>query len=343
MTIDFTVGMTPPARIPSTLIGIPFRGSEAVAKGLLTAEQLRSKVWCRLVRGIYVTCEHASEPDVRVAALRLAMPAGAVIAGRTAAWLHGVWQPRPGRVVPLELARSVRAPALMTKGLSARRLVLRGSPDLSRPLTGLSGLDHDVEQRDGIRVTSPTRTCFDLMRERALVEAVVVADAFAAADPPLPLPFLDAYCADRRRWPNVRLARQAVDLARSGVRSPGESRLRMVLVLSGLPDPLVNVPVMRAGTDEVLGVPDLIMLGRRRMVGVEYDGAYHDEADQPALDRRRANRLSVGSLPILRYDKVSVTRERNLVAEEVAQACGDRLTLPLSERDFRQPPPRLAW
>lgn len=341
--VGFTAAMPRPAQIPPALAGVPFRGSEAVAGGLVTRYQLRSQAWCRLLHGAYVTRELATDPAVRLQALHLVMPAGAVIAGRTAAWLHGVWEPRPGHAVPLELARSVRAPAIFADGVVVRRLVLRGGPDLRRPLTGLSSLDRDVVEVDGIRVTSSMRTCFDLMRERALVEAVVVADAFAAADPPLPLPHLDAYCADRRRWPNVRLARQAVDLARSGVRSPGESRLRMILVLSGLADPLVNVPILRRGTDEVLGVPDLTMLGPRRMVGVEYDGGYHDDADQPALDRRRDNRLTVSSLPILRYDNVSVTLQRTLVAEEVAQACGDRITLPLCERDFRRPPPRLAW
>lgn len=44
----------------------------------------------------------------------------------------------------------------------------------------------------GVAVTSPHRTCFDLMRGQPLVEMVVIADAFAWRGA-LNLPRLDAY------------------------------------------------------------------------------------------------------------------------------------------------------
>ena len=43
-----------------------------------------------------------------------------------------------------------------------------------------------------------------------------------------------------------RLARRAASLAREGVDSPQETRLRLLLVLAGLPEPRVNV-IIRGG------------------------------------------------------------------------------------------------
>ena len=52
------------------------------------------------------------------------------------------------------------------------------------------------------------RTCFDLTRERQLVEAVVVLDAFAHAEA-FSVEDFAAYAAAHRRWPGVRTAKRA--------------------------------------------------------------------------------------------------------------------------------------
>jgi hypothetical protein len=181
------------------------------------------------------------------------------------------------------------------------------------------------------------------MRERALVEAVVVADAFAWAGK-LQLPWLDAYVADRQGWPGVIQLRRAVDLSSHYARSPGETRVRMIIVLGGLPEPLINPPVW-SGTPAVLVAhPDLLLFNTPRVVGVEYDGAYHDNADQRAADNRRENRLAVmADLPLLRYGAADVLHQRSRVLGEIAQFAGWRDTLELDDRDFRRPPQPLGW
>ncbi len=234
--------------------------------------------------------------------------------------------------MPLQVTRAVRTPGTQVAGLSRRRLTLRGTPDLVRPPTGLSQLDEDVVTVGSLQVTSPTRTCFDLMRERQLVEAVAVADAFAYAGA-VALPILDAYCSDRRRWPYVRSARSAVELATPYARSPGESRLRMVVVLSGFTDPLVNVPVVGADGVEI-AVPDLLVLGPRN-TAMEYDGAYHEEAQQVALDRRRQTRFVARTdIPLLRYDREDVALRRDDIVADVAEKTGDRALSELHAKDF---------
>jgi hypothetical protein len=184
----------------------------------------------------------------------------------------------------------------------------------------------------GLLVTSPLRTCFDLMRERSLVEAVVVADAFANAGL-IRLVSLREYCGERRRWPNIRRARAAADLAHDGARSPGETRLRMVVVLAGYDEPLVNVPVHTPRGDH-LGTPDLTLTGRR-WVHLEYDGAYHDEAAQHGRDLRRQNGLQrEGGIPLLRYDWRHVLRERHVVLRDIEAVRHEEARFALDERDF---------
>ncbi|HVN12895.1 MAG TPA: hypothetical protein VMT69_12435 [Kineosporiaceae bacterium] len=204
-------------------------------------------------------------------------------------------------------------------------------------------MSEDVTTFDGITVTTPARTCLDLMRERRLVEAVVVADAFLYAGL-IDRTELAIFCENRYRWPGIRQARLAVSLSSAFARSPGETRLRMVLVLAGFEQPLVNVPVVDASGAHV-ATPDLQVRGRR-WAWLEYDGAYHDTADQHAADVRRENRLAVasGGVPVLRYDKGHLTSaRRGAVVAEVARATGWSRLSDLQPVDFALPPRAHAW
>jgi hypothetical protein len=329
------------AHVPAELLLGPFRARDAVEARRLTANQLRSQAWRRLFRGVYVHRSVPDTPELRVSAARLALPGDVVAAGLLAAWLHLVWTPLPGREVPLCVTRPVPRTGERFAGVHRRRLTLRGTADWFGSDVGHSAVDRDVGEVDGMLVTSPLRTCFDLMRQRRLVEAVVVADAFVH-QLGLARELLAVYAADRRRWPGVRECRVAVDLCRENVRSPGESRLRMVPVLAGLPEPWVNVPIVDS-TGSVLAVPDLWLPGRRP-VGLEYDGAYHDDTDQPLLDRRRTNRITrAAGLPILRYDRTSVTEERYTILDDIHSITGLKAPALLDDADFWRPPRHLAW
>lgn len=193
----------------------------------------------------------------------------------------------------------------------------------------------------GLLVTTAERTAFDLMRRNALVEAVVIADAFHASGA-LDLAGLAAYCEQRRRWPDVRRARTAVTLASPWSRSPGETRLRMVLVLAGYDEPLVNVPV-RDADGRHLGTPDLTLTDGR-LTHLEYDGADHDEAAQHGRDLRRQNALhGYGGVPLLRFDGRHVLHQRHVVLRDVTRASGRAPGRPLDDRDFRRRRPEERW
>jgi len=325
--------MATPPEVPDALRNLPFCGRRAIDDGLLSRRQLQSRAWVRLFRDVFVHREVVLTETVRARALVLVMPPDAVLAGRTAAWHHGVWRPAPGQVLPLEYARRRSTSGGQRTGVQQSRRVLDLEPDAWCDVMDIAGLP----------VLSPMRTCFDLMRERALVEAVVVADAYAHSGL-FSLPWLWAYVDAHRSWPGVRTARNAVDLASARSQSAGESRLRMIVVLAGFPPPLVNPPVYAGHPTTLCGHPDLVIVVGHPVLGLEYDGAYHDDGDQRQADNRRENRLlTKARLPLLRYGARSVLHERRLIVAEIAAMTGLRSLAELRDADFRRLPISRAW
>lgn len=318
--------MPPRPRVPDRLLNEPFTARTAAAHDV-TPRMLRGKQWVRLMPGVRahrsLTVDHA----VRVKAARLVLPDDAFATHLLAAWLHGAWRPAAGQLVPLHWAtrRGRARPGTFVSG--SHRVVTWPS---------------DVVRVDDVPCTSPMSTAFLLMREAPLVEAVVVADAFAAREL-IDLPCFAEYVHEHRQWPSVRLARTAAKLAAPRAASPGESRLRMIPVLGGLPAPSLNRPIFQDGA--LLGYVDLYLVGRRP-VGLEYDGAYHEQTDQRHADNRRENRLTVnGNLPLLRYDRFTVARhgERNRALLEIAEAIGVEPARPLRREWFDDPRRPFHW
>lgn len=88
----------------------------------------------------------------------------------------------------------------------------------------------------------------------------------------------------------------ALGLMRVGVRSPQESRARVLIVRSGLPEPAINVEIRRESDGAFLAEGDLVWdrtdeHGRRRRVVGEYQGLHHAERHQRSRDSDRAERL----------------------------------------------------
>ena len=92
----------------------------------------------------------------------------------------------------------------------------------------------------------------------------------------------------------IRLAREAADLVRRGVDSPMESRLRLLLVLAGLPEPEVGRPVYSADGGW-LAQPDLSYPALK--IAIEYDGGHHlQDARQWQRDIRRREKCHVRAI-----------------------------------------------
>lgn len=283
--------------IPPALTFGPFLVETALAAGL-TLDQLRSACWRRLFRNVYCLASLPLTDELRLQAVLLAAPPRTLITGRTAAWLYGVWKPPPGVPVPIELATNDSDAAHYNTG---RRVSRR---QLSK---------EDVTELNGVRITIPERTCFDLMRRSSLVEAVVSADAFSHAGLITAEEMLQ-YASERPRWPDVRKVRLAMGLSSPRAESPMETRTRMVMVSGGLPVPYVNIPIYNE-VGELQGRPDMHYLDP--LIGVEYDGEYHLEPGQRAKDDRRENRLLVAGMPLLRYDAHAVYRTPDRIVSDI--------------------------
>lgn len=269
---------------------VPFRGSWGVARGLVTKAQLRGPFYVRLFPDVYVHRSVPTTPAVRArAAALLVQPCRGAAAGWSAAEVLGA------SCGPWNAPAEVVAPGH-----------LRPRPGLVVRQAGLQ----DTGVADGVRVTSPLRTAWDLARRLDVVEAVVAVDAlaatrrkrptFVALAPAAPMTRAVA-AASRERTPSpgfdpalllrhrekhpgargaTRLDR-VVELCDPRAESPPETRLRLLLVLSGLPRPQVQYRISDGEFRFDLAYP-------RARLAIEYDGDEHDDTLDRARDLRTA-------------------------------------------------------
>lgn len=242
----------------------PFTRPEGLAAGL-TPWPLRGREFARLHRNIYVARRAPRTLALRAqAALRLAPP-GSVVSHETAALL---W----GGSVPTTTTLHVRIPpgeTFRVEGVRAHR----GS---AAP---------DERRRRGIPLTSPESTFYDLAASLDLVQLVVLGDRLVRRDV-TSRARLVGY-ASGRSGGKAAIARRAAGLVRAGVDSPPESRLRMLVVLAGLPEPTVNHIIRDPDTGAWLRRFELAYEELR--VAIEYEGRQHRDDDEiwaSDIDRR---------------------------------------------------------
>lgn len=245
----------------------PFVGSEALRCGSLSRHQLRTR-YRAVFPDVYVPVHVVPSLEVRTRAAWLWSGGQAVIAGAAAAFLHGAkWIPDD---VPVELiCDRPRAP----HGVLTRRCALTKG---------------ETQSIDGLPVTAPERTAFDIGRRGAIRSAVVRLDALARATD---FKVDDVLSVARRHpgAPGLRQLETALELIDPGAQSPRESYLRLLLLDAGLPRPQTQLPVL--GGD---GIPFAYLdLGwDEAMVAVEYDGDQHrTDRRQYVKDVRRLERL----------------------------------------------------
>ncbi|WP_089155241.1 DUF559 domain-containing protein [Micromonospora sp. NBS 11-29] len=305
--------MSSPASVPRRLSALPFRGSRAVDQGLLTWEMLRGPTWVRLLPDVYVHRDAHRADDHRMwcEAVALRLPAGAAVAGRSAAWLFGVdllapHIPQAGHVP--QAAVSVLLPAAARLRPHPRLLVVR-SPLPERDRTCFGGLP----------VTTPLRTAFDLGRRGSRTEALVAVEALLRRRS-VTLPALRDYAATRSGWPGVPLLREVLALAEPLSESPMETRLRLLLLDAGL-GPLTAQHEVRAGGRFVARV-DLAWPELR--IAVEYDGDHHRERVHFRRDVARLNALRAAGWVVLRFTADDVLRRPEATIALVRQAVAER-------------------
>ena len=274
----------------------PFIGTEALAAGLLTPHQLRTRF--ELVhRNVYVPRGMTLTAVTRAVAAWLWSGRTATAAGLSAAALHRTlwiddW-------LPAELNRRSRD--------KARNIVLHSD-----------GLWSDeVCTRDGIQMTTPARTAFDLGRRKGLLNAVIRLDALANATG---LKTADVeLLADRHRGARgtVQL-RHALSMVDGGAESPWETKTRLVLVRGGLPRPETQIEVL---TDWGAVLARLDMGCPEWKVAVEFDGAHHwTDSAQRTRDIDRIAELEESGCQIVRVSADLLRNRPQVVVERARRA-----------------------
>ncbi len=246
----------------------------------------------------------ADTPDSAVLhfdAARLLLPDRAAASHHLAAQLFEVPVPRPDAI---HLCVSMPAREYDIAGLRVHRV---------RPETPI----HVV---GGRRATAPVTTFLQLAQVLSLVDLVVVGDAMVRLELVRGDQLVDGAAGWRGR--GALLARRAAGLVRPRVDSPMETRLRLLLVLAGLPEPETNLPA-HDPSGRWLARPDL-RYGCHRLA-VEYDGRHHrDRADQWLRDLTRRERLERGGWRVIVVTAEQIHCDPVGVAMRVAGALRER-------------------
>jgi hypothetical protein len=252
--------------VPPELTRGPFTVAGARRAGL-HRWHLEGSSWRRLGPGIYAWAALADTPALRLQAARLRVPESAAFSGKTAAWLHGL---DADACDPIEVILPGDGEGWERGGVRVRRAAMD---------------DCDVVVMRGFRTTSLARTLSDLSRNLSLVEAVVITDMALHAGL-IRQAELSGWIGRYAGRKGVHTARRVLELAEPASESPMETRLRILIVLSGLPRPEVQVSVCDE-SGSFVGRPDLYYPEHR--LGLEYDGETHRVS--LAEDNQRQNRL----------------------------------------------------
>ncbi|MET7971044.1 DUF559 domain-containing protein [Micromonospora sp. NPDC005305] len=295
------------AHVPRRLSFLPFRGSAAVAEGLLTWAMLQGPAWRRLLPDVYVHRDGHRPDDHRLwcDAVALRLPPGAAIAGSSAAFLWGADL----------LARDAPVTVLLPR--AAR---MRPHPRVRQVRSVLPGTDRT--RFAGLPVTTALRTAFDLGRQGPRVDALVAVEALLHRRV-VKLPALCAYAAARPGWPGATLLREVLALAEPLSESPMETRLRLLLLDAGL-GPLTAQHDVRDATGRFVARVDLAWPALR--VAVEYDGDHHRERAHFRQDVARLNALRAAGWLVLRFTADDVLRHPRATIALVRQALQERTT-----------------
>ncbi len=208
----------------------PFTRADAVAAGI-SPRQLSSSRFRRIFRNVYIDGSVQETRSERAIAALLLHPDGAWVSHMSAAEWYGIVVPKVSVVhVSVQDPKDRR----WTRGIK---------PHVAPP-------GAHAQKRRRLNVSKPTRLFIELASVLDLVDLVVAGDSMIkvfgmkAAD-------LVAALADRTEyWSGT--ARFAAAFVRDEVDSPMETRLRMLIVLAGLPEPEVNYKIRDENGDVIV-------------------------------------------------------------------------------------------
>jgi hypothetical protein len=290
-------------RRPAALAWQIFRGSEAIREGLVTRNGLRGASWQRIRHDVYADSRPDRDHQLACFAAALTLPPDAVMAGRSAAYRHGV-----------DHAARYDDPVHVIVAPSSD---LRPRRDLVVHRTRLD--PGEVAPMGQDRCTTPARTAWDVALWHDLPAAVAIVDVLLGSDQ-VTSDQLMRICDERSGHRGHRRARSVFAMADGRSQSPPESRLRVRLAGAGIPPATPQCPV--TVDSGVLLHCDLGWPEYR--VGLEYDGAWHATSDQLHRDRRRLNLLLGAGWIVLHATSDRLNRDFAGLTREIRAALRSR-------------------
>lgn len=276
----------------------PFTVAQAADEGV-SRNQLRSRRFRPVMHGIYVQADIPDTLVVRAKAALLIAPPYAVVSHESAARL---WCPQGPRSARVHLSFSYDA-HLTRSEVSVHRFTYR----------------LETTHRHGLPVTSPAMTFMQLAVRLELVELVVFGDQLVKRG----LITVDDLIAYAEGWEHHGQAAglRAARLVRDGVDSAPETRLRLLMVLGGLPEPKIN-HVIRHADGTVRYRIELVYEGI--LLAIEYDGRWHDEKEQQAYDVARRQILGELGWTFLVFRTADLYETPDLTLRTIVQALRER-------------------
>lgn len=278
----------------------PFTRADAVRAGI-DPKVLRTSRFRRIFRGVYVAREVEVTPAVRTAAALALHPPSAFASHVDAARLLGLPVPHVA---------------------DAHISVFRPQDRRSRPgiTCHVAARGSGVVKYRGMRLSAPFRMFVELAGVLSLVDLVIVGDAMLRVFR-IPESRLVNECEQSTDRHAV-AARRAASYVRAEVDSPMETRLRMLIVLGGLPEPDVNHKI-RDEHGHVLMRFDLCYPELRLIV--EYDGRQHaEDPKQWNHDLERRETLDDEEWRILVVTSRGIFKEPARTLQRVRRALANR-------------------
>jgi very-short-patch-repair endonuclease len=278
----------------------PFTRATARAAGI-SASRVVSGQYQKIFWDQYVSADMKLTNKLRAASALGIVPPGSHLSHYTAAALWGaVVPPDPDTHVWLSSPNG----RLVREGLKCH--YGNGRPQ--------------VTTLEGMLISTPEQSFLDLASVGVgLVDLVVAADSLIKVRSTTPEALLDA--AARYGGRHKRTARRAATMARAGVDSAQETRLRLLIVMAGLPEPKVNV-IRRDAEGDWLRRYDLTYDEYR--LAVEYDGRQHAEDNrQWQTDIARREELDRRGWRLVVVTADGIYREPLRTLERVGEALRD--------------------
>lgn len=277
----------------------PLTRAQAIEQGW-SPWQLRTGELVHVARDTYLPPGEEHELMTRARGVLLTAPPGSLVSHDSAARIWGLQLPHAAES---ELIHVVTPRAVRPKHRADR---------IVHEAVRLGPADADLVE--GIAITSPARTWWDLATVLAPADLLAVTDQLLRTWSPRLLleRMLSEHVGDRGA---VR-ARRALRYGDARSESRMESVLRWLLIQAGLAVPELQYVVTTQAGGFVARV-DLAYPGMK--IAIEYDGAIHRDSDVFVRDLRRQNQLVAAGWTVLRFTGSDVlSRPADVVAQVLA-------------------------